>query len=388
MQELMMTIKLRVVLSLMLLSISIRSMASVPADSTKHNALESMVGLAERILDVFTVDRPSWSFALYPAASYSGRTGLAVGVMPMFQLRRDGIDRPTTITPSALISTKGMFEIQCDADIYMKYRQSIVTKAEFYYQPDKYYGIASRDNGKEICEYKYHSYTFTADYCKGISEMISVGMNIDLALHRFESLPDTIDLRYLDEIKQAEDWTNGIGIVFSLDSRDNTLNPRNGSYSRLWITGYSTSIGSKQSFIKSKIDIRKYWALGKESVIAAQVYADYTPSDNTPFHKMASFGGTRLGRAIPHNLKYVDHVAWLTQCEVRFPVYWRIGATGWCGAGNASKSFDAAFEDPHFMVGGGLRFKVFPEHGLNIRIDAGITSHGDRGVYLNVREAF
>lgn len=381
-------IRLRIFIILLVVPFSMTCLASSPADSVRHSALENVVNLAERILDVFTVNRPSWSLALYPAASYSGRTGLAVGVMPMLQLRRNGVERPTTITPSALVSTNGMFEVQCDADIYLSHQQSVVAKAEFYYQPDKYYGIASRDNGNEIFDYNYYSYVLTADYCKGLTDKFSIGLNTDINYHRFQSLPDTVDILYLVEIKSAEDWCNGVGFTISYDSRDDALNPRNGWYSRLWFTGYGRVLGSQQSFFKSKMDIRHYWSLGQDVILAAQLYADYTPGDNTPFHKMAAFGGTRLGRAIPHNLKYVDHAAWLSQCEVRFPLYWRIGAVGWCGIGNASDTFSKAFEYVHCMVGGGLRFKVFPNHGLNLRLDAGLSSHGDKGVYFNIREAF
>jgi hypothetical protein len=39
-------------------------------------------------------------------------------------------------------------------------------------------------------------------------------------------------------------------------------------------------------------------------------------------------------------------------------------------------------------MGGGVRFKVLPDEGLNFRIDFGRSNHGDTGVYFTIREAF
>ena len=42
-------------------------------DSLRHNALDKVIDFAETVLDVLTIDHSSWSLAIYPAASYSGR---------------------------------------------------------------------------------------------------------------------------------------------------------------------------------------------------------------------------------------------------------------------------------------------------------------------------
>ena len=308
--------------------------------------------------------------------------------MPLIQIHKEHLPHPTTITPSALISTKGMFEIQCDADIFLPRTQSIYVKGEFYYQPDNYYGIASRDDGRKLGEYKYYRYLFNADYNKGIGKYIQIGSTIDLTYHHFTSLSDSLKNRYDDEIENASKWSNGIGAVVSFDNRDNTLNPTRGWHCRLWTRLYFKQIGSRTNFNIFRIDIRKYWAPTESTVIAGQIYVDYSPDEDTPFHKLSTFGGTRLGRAIPHNLKYIDHFAWLTQGEIRFPLFWRIGATGWTAMGNASDNVSNSFDDIHLMAGAGLRFKVFPEHGLNLRLDGGFSSRGDKAIYFNIREAF
>ncbi|MCQ2227260.1 MAG: outer membrane protein assembly factor [Bacteroidales bacterium] len=357
-------------------------------DSLRHNALDKVIDFAETVLDVLTIDHSSWSLAIYPAASYSGRQGLALGIMPMLQLRNPNLPRPTTITPSALISTKGMWELQCDADIYLKNGQTILAKAEFYRQPDDYFGIESIHNGETIAKYKYRRFLFTADYLKKIGTTVQIGISTDFTYHSFTSIENCSDT-IAQEIGLAEKWTNGLGIVAGIDTRDNVLNPRCGWYANMKVMSYGGFIGSRHDFILATIDARRYIAIGKQSVMALQAYVSTATGRETPFHKMPGIGGTRLGRAIPHNLKHVDRNAWLIQAEFRFPVYWRIGATTWAGAGSVSHDINRdLINNSCGMFGCGLRFKVFPEHGLNLRLDAGLTTNGDHAIYFNIREAF
>lgn len=360
---------------------------SQQTDTARTNIIDKAIGLAETVLDALTVERPQWSLAVYPAASYSGRSGLAVGIMPMMQIRRATLPRPATITPSALISTKGMWEVQCDADVYLMHSQTIVAKAEFYYQPDDYYGYANHNKGKKLTEYDYKRYMLTGDYLKGIGSGWQAGVAIDITYHDFSNIKsDSASL--IAEIADAERWSNGAGLVVSYDTRDNPLYARQGWYARARATAYGRWAGAKRTYTTTSIDIRHYWPIGTESVVAAQMYVA-AASGKTPFHKMATMGGTRLGRAIGHNLKYVDRIAYLAQAEVRFPLWWRIGATTWAGAGNVAHTIGSDLaKEMHLMAGCGLRFKVFPSHGLNLRLDGGISAQGDRAIYFNIREAF
>ena len=41
-----------------------------------------------------------------------------------------------------------------------------------------------------------------------------------------------------------------------------------------------------------------------------------------------------------------------------------------------------------FSYGAGLRFLFNKEEGVNIRVDLGITTEGDTGVYFGIGEAF
>lgn len=372
-----------------LLIVTLPSLAQQRDNDTSHiSPLEKVVNLAESILGLLTYEKETYSLAVYPAASYSGRTGLAIGVMPMLQLHLSDKKRPTTITPSVMISTNKMFEVQCVADVYWGQSNSLSTKAEFFYLPDKYYGIGNQDKASPLACFDFYRYSLTSDMELGLrNKILKAGVSADLSYHKFNAfVGDTISA--LPTLLYSEGWNNGIGALLAIDNRDDVLNPTNGWYVTFKALAYPEMLGCHDNYMTVNIDGRYYVSLSDNVVLANQIYWNGVWGD-APFYKLSSCGGTRLGRAIPHTYKYIDNFAWLAQSEIRFPVFWRIGATAFAALGNVShKIFKDAFDDIHLMAGAGLRFKVFPKQGLNVRIDAGIDSRGEHAIYFNIREAF
>lgn len=376
----------RIAAALAAFSVAITS-SGQETDTVSVSWPERVVNFAETILDFLTIERDGWQLAIYPAASYSDRAGLAIGIMPMLQIDNSQSGKPTTITPSALISTKKMFEVQCDAEAYFRDGRNIVAKAEFYTQPDDYYAIGNADKDSALASYDISRYMLNCDFMQNISQSAwQIGLTLDATYHRFSEIDATTDVE--NEIKSASKWSNGLGIALVFDTRDNVLYPRDGWFMRLRWLGYAEWLGSRDDFTTFTVDGRRYLPVGTESLVALQAYWSGAWGD-APFHKMPAVGGTRLCRAIPHTYKYVDNYAWLLQAEFRFPIIWRIGATTFAGAGNVSHDIiDKILDDTHLMAGLGLRFKVFKDNGLNLRLDGGITSRGDHAVYFNIREAF
>ncbi len=378
------------------LAISTAEAATAETDTARHGALrraaDGVIYVAETVLDALTLDRDNWSLALYPAASYSGRSGFAIGIMPMLQLRSGRLPRPATITPSILYSTKRMFEVQCDADVYLPHRVDITAKFETYRQPDDLYAIGNAIGKSPIAQYEFMRRMLTFDALKGIGEAgpWRIGLSLDADYYRFSKIEASDSTLTGEAMRLASNGGGdvyGAGPVVAYDSRDNVLSPSCGFFVKLKGVGYGRLWGHGSRFATLTLDARRYWALPLKSVMAAQFYASVGWGD-IPFTKMPTFGGTRLGRAIGHSLKYVDNGAWLAQAEWRVPLFWRIGATAFGAVGNVADKWGAAFDGAHLMCGAGLRLAVFPGKGLNLRLDGGVSNHGDRAIYFNIREAF
>ena len=355
-------------------------------------AANGVINVAETVLDALTIDRSSWSLALYPAASYSSRSGFAIGIMPMLQIRSSRLPRPATITPSALVSTKRMFEVQCDADVYFNHRLDLTAKFEAQRQPDNLYNIGNQRNKHSVADYDFSRQMLTAELLKGIgpSSPWRIGVTADFDRYSFSNIdaaPSDSSLA-INLASDADGSNFGLGATFGFDSRNNTLWPTSGTYMRLKFLGYGKISGHGHAFGSATLDARRYFGFRSDRLILAlQAYADLRWGD-TPFPKLATCGGTRLGRAIGHNLKYIDNAAWLAQAELRAPLFWRVGGTLFGAAGNVGNRWDNIFSNLHLMCGAGLRLAVFPGKGLNLRLDGGISSRGDKALYFNIREAF
>lgn len=351
---------------------------------------DGAISLAETVLDALTIERQNYFLALYPAGSYSSRAGLALGVMPLLQLRHPRLPQPATFTPVVLFSTKRMFEIQCDADIYLPRAIDISAKFEFYKQPDDLYAVGNARGKSAIARYDFSRRLFTACVLKGLGPQLKwrLGLTFEADGYSFSGieLSAAVDsVAAFDLAASAEGTSVGGGLVGGYDGRDNVLFPSSGLYALVSFSAFSRGGGHGFSLLTA--DIRHYWGLPLRSVLAAQAYASASFGD-VPFTKMPTCGGTRLGRAIGHNLKYVDSGAWLAQAEWRVPLFWRLGAVAFAGVGNVASRLDDAFSSVHAMCGAGLRLAVFPGKGLNLRLDGGVSSRGDHAIYLNVREAF
>ncbi len=373
----------------------------VLADSSA-GVLDRVVGWAECIFDALTIEREGWSLALYPAGSYSGRQGFAVGVMPMVQFYSAALPRAATVTPTVLVSTKKMFEVQCDVDLFLPRGWDVTAKFETFRQPDDLYAVGNEKHKSALCEYDFRRTLFTMDVLKGIGSVSGrwqVGPSVDVDHYSFSNIcvADSAFLGEVEELIGSGSGANyGLGGVLGLDTRDDVLFPRSGWLVRVKGLYYVRLAGRGHRFGSVSLDVRRYVPLAFGSVLAWQAYGsvvwdgdeDALLGVGVPFVKMPSCGGSRLGRAIGHNLKYVDRGAWLVQGEWRVPLFWRLGATGFVGCGNVCGGLADCFRMPHFMGGVGLRFAVFPGKGLNLRLDGGVSSRGDRAIYFNVREAF
>ncbi len=366
--------------------------ADTASDGTLRRAADGVIRLAETVLDALTMDRDRWSLAIYPAASYSSRSGLAVGVMPMLQINADRLPKPATITPAILISTKRMFEVQCDADVHLPHSIDLTAKIEAFRQPDDLYEPGNQKGKSAIGEYDFNRLTLNAELLKGLggASPWRMGVALDVDHYSFSNISpqgDSLSARVNILTRAGAGDNFGLGLAIGYDTRDDALWPRRGAYTRLKAIGYGRLGDSGHKFCAITLDARRYVPIGDKMALALQGYADIR-CGHAPFTKMATCGGTRLGRAIGHNLKYLGRGAWLAQAELRAPLFWRIGATAFGALGNVTENASGIFTSVHAMCGAGLRLAVFPGKGLNLRLDGGVSSRGDKAIYFNIREAF
>lgn len=367
----------------------IKVLAESKSDTLSTNIFERGAGMVETVLDLVTFEKGRSAFTIYPAAGYSPRTGLEIGVMPVWRLNPiDKVNgRPSSLASSFQISTKGMYEVNLDLLSFLPNNWLLRSKLKYLFLPDEFYGLGNMEKLEPFSQYDLNSFTASVDFAKGIGKRWYGGLRLDINYN----LNDNIEGDKLTEdiVGYKGGWSNGLGPMLAFDTRNDVLYPSGGwfvSASYLW---YSSVFASDFKFGLATIDTRKYISLVKDkSILAWQGVVSMSTGD-VPFYKLPGIGGKHLLRGIPHPHKYLDNNAWYTQLELRQHLWWRLGLVGFIGTGRVLPDVnDSWFSDLHAVGGFGFRFRVLPEDGLNFRIDYGVSSHNESGLFLTIREAF
>ncbi len=376
----------------LLLLINISGQGANDSIPQKKSFVDKTTGLADKMIDIVTWEKPKYTFSLYPIGGYSPRTGFEFGVMPVININtqmEEGLKyrRSTTIAPYFMVSTTGMYSFDIDLVAYTKKQWFFRTKTQFLYLPDTYYGIGNEDKDEPYSEYLLHQFSMNGDILKGWRDKLFFGVRLDFNYSHNSDI--TGALLTPETPGYAGGWANGMGPVVAFDTRDNVSYPSKGwivTASSLWF--FSNSLGD-YGFSNYNVDVRKFFSIKDDKmVLAAQAYLNITDG-NTPFYKLSSLGGKHFLRGIPSPLKYIDNSVWYIQTEYRQYIWWRIGAVAFVGTGRAFNFFNnELFNDLHVAGGAGLRFKVLPNDGLNLRLDFGMTNRGDNSIYFTLREAF
>ena len=108
---------------------------------------------------------------------------------------------------------------------------------------------------------------------------------------------------------------------------------------------------------------------------------------DVPLHRLPSIGGDGTIRGYLED-RWRDSTAVSGQMEIRVPLFWRLGATGFVGAGQVGPGPAALDPGTIKPAGGvGLRILLSEEQKLNFRFDFAVGSEGT-AFYINAREAF
>lgn len=181
---------------------------------------------------------------------------------------------------------------------------------------------------------------------------------------------------------------SGIGPMAVFDNRDNVFTPSNGYFIEAASLFAFKGIGSDFNFSKFSLDIRKFIPFGKEkrSVLGLNAYSEFTSGD-IPFFQLSFLGGGKKMRGYLEG-RYRDKHYAMFQAEYRFPLFWRLGGVAFASTGGVAPQVGEVFNNLRIAYGGGIRFLLNKNEGVNIRIDYGIGAKGNSGFYLTIGEAF
>lgn len=278
-------------------------------------------------------------------------------------------------------------DIQSGWNIFLP-GESYMSKGFFRFKdfPDLFYGIGNNTTSDNPLFYSYNVLLFNASIAKKLAPGTFLGLEYRYA-NTYNVDFDEPTSEVLDNVAGTRGGVNsGLGLVFTIDKRDNVVNASKGYFLEFSNYIYSPKLGSSFKYSNINLMFNKYIDLGNRQVLATNTVANLN-SGNPSFLFMSIAGGERILRSYAMN-RFRDKNFIGTQIEYRRHLFWRLGMVGFVGIGDVfDKVSDLSWDRSKYSYGLGLRVTINKQEKMNFRLDYGI-GRDSNGVYLTVTEAF
>lgn len=329
-----------------------------------------------------------------PVIYYSPETRLGFGALVAASF--ETVKTPDSITKSSYAQTYFLYTINKQYDwgtttrIYSPKNTFIFYgKLNYTYFPEYYYGVETEDPESKKDTIEYNRVAADVRFYWKIKQHFYGGFAA-----RFNKISDVdggAGHFYEDKPPGYEGyWLLGIAPALTIETRDNYVYPRSGHYLELMYYLTPDWGGRSFGFGSFKVDARKYFPvtwLSEMDAIAFQFIGNINTGD-VPFKDMADIGGSNTMRGYYTGFYRYKNL-YALQVEYRAHLWWRLGFTVWAGGALTPVKWYTFFDHPiKPNFGLGLRIMLNRKDRLNIRVDQGFGNKSQRGLYLDIAEAY
>jgi outer membrane protein assembly factor BamA len=251
--------------------------------------------------------------------------------------------------------------------------------------PQKFYGIGGDTSKDEEEDYKSKYSKIEGKLLRRVAPKLYLGIQGEAEKNEVID-PETGGLLQTGAVPGSEGGIfTGLGLISSWDSRDNVFYPSSGSFHRFSVMKLSKSLGGDFDFQRYNLDLRKYFMVLPNQILALNGFFDVLTGD-VPYNRLAKIGGQDLMRG-HFNGRYRDKNMYILQAEYRMQLWKGFGLAGFGGIGDvAGRVGDFRLSETKYALGCGLRYMIDPREKITMRLDFGITDD-DAGIYLIFLEA-
>ena len=327
----------------------------------------------------------------YPTLAFSPETSWEIGVSSLYiySAKRDLKNRLSELKAFTFYTLEKQYGIWLDHAIYTdKNAWFLFGRARYQSFPLMYHGIGSKSTLEPIARIDGKFTYFKERILREVFSDFYTGIEFDIQIMNGVSYKNTVN-SFLKPNGGNGSTNIGLGWGLVYNNIHNVLNPRKGVFSEWAFLNYTQAFGSDFSFTSYITDNRLYRPLGKNRVLAAQVFGQFTAGE-APFNMLALMGGESLMRGY-YLGRYRDQNLVAAQLEYRilpFSFSKKWGASAFLAAGQVYGT-QTNFEWNAMLptAGAGIRYLIFPEKDIYTRIDLAFTREGS-GVYFFIGEAF
>jgi len=312
--------------------------------------------------------------ALVPAPLPISSPTIGIGIIPALGYifpfsRNDKISPPSVIGAAGMFTNNGSRGFGVGADLYMKedtYEvSSIYARGNVNYN---LYGSGVFDGLK--LPLVQTGQVFRAEFLRRTWWKVFVGPRFWTGSSFVTLAPKNGEIPPIPSDVGLHTVLRALGLRVIRDTRPNQFYPTAGE--KLEFTGdfFMQSLGSKYSFQAYRFTFNKYKSLGKNQVLAYDLFACGT-GGQPPFYGNCIYGAQNELRGYTPG-KYLDRYMSATQVEYRLTLPKGFGLAAFGGLGGViAGSGQVLFKNDHFLpdVGGGPRYELSKKYHVNLRTD-------------------
>jgi hypothetical protein len=312
--------------------------------------------------------------ALVPAPLPISSPTIGVGIIPALGYifpfsRNDKISPPSVIGAAGMFTNNGSRGFGVGADLYMKedtYEvSSIYARGNVNYN---LYGSGVFDGLK--LPLVQTGEVFRAEFLRRTWWKVFVGPRFWTGDSFVTLAPKNGEIPPIPSDVGLHTVLRALGMRVIRDTRPNQFYPTAGE--KIEFTGdfFMQSLGSKYSFQAYRFTFNKYKSLGKNQVLAFDLFACGT-GGQPPFYGNCIYGTQNELRGYTPG-KYLDRYMSATQVEYRLTLPKGFGLAAFGGLGGViAGSSQVLFKNDHFLpdVGGGPRYELSKKYHVNLRTD-------------------
>ncbi|HPR17991.1 MAG TPA: BamA/TamA family outer membrane protein [Candidatus Cloacimonadota bacterium] len=315
--------------------------------------------------------------AAYPAGGYGNETGFYGGALGYVRYQNPAL--PDSLTQdvyyvSTTYSQKKQFSIQFEPTLYFGNGKSrLHGELMFKKWPSVFYGIGMNAKRKDEEKYTPRTEKLLLDFRYKFYENKSLELHSHLMNYEITKTESDGILRSKTIPGSADNFLFGLGLSFCFDDRNSETYPTRGEFLRIKFMHYDRFWGSDYNFSVLQLDLRKYFRINAWNTLAMQSFLA-SSFDQVPFYQL-NFLDEYL-RAITNNLYNDKHLCAFRIEDRIFPWRWglgeRLGFVVFAETGEVADRFDHFNStDLQINYGLGLRYSLFLQDRLNVRIDVG-----------------
>lgn len=338
-----------------------------------------------------TTNKPKQiDLAIIPSIGYSPETRWYYGgnATALFKLdKHDTLSRTSNASFDVVYTQNKQAYIGIEYNLFFKHEEYMLRGINEWVDFNlDYYGIGPRS--PNIAEtFDYRQLTFDNTLFKKLNGKTFGGIG-----YRFSSWNTlrAVDGGLLESDNPShylQSVSSGLMFTYLIDSRDNIVNTFKGGMFNVSLTLNNKWLGSTANNPNVNIEASKFYKVNRHNHILAFHALGNFNFGEVPFAEYSILGSENMKRGY-YSGRYRDKQFAAIQAEYRFPIYKRLGMVVFGAMGDVAPTIQAfALQTIKFSGGGGLRFMLFKDERLNLRLDYGVTNQSGF-MYIGVGEAF